>query len=284
MKQLEISLDEKKIIMLRMLVSFADYCKTNDLKFYLAGGTLLGAVRHKGYIPWDDDIDIMMPMEDMRRLEYLTKQSPMPFPLCLSTFNNNRFHIWPFFKLIDKRTLLTESVVTAKIRNQQKSFYGAYIDIFPIYGLPNDYDERKQFQKKINSLYEGLKKATRVMNKRKTDSIVLYRIRQFLYWIYTCPNKILGKDYYLKRLDAMTKKYRIKDAIYFGWTVGITSGNRDHIPLDDLNDVIYLCFENHKFPCLKNFDKILTNQYGDYMQLPPIEERRFHPSTITWRE
>lgn len=281
---MSLSLEIRKKIMLEMLKSILHYCEVHNLKIFLAGGTLLGAVRHKGYIPWDDDIDLMMPMPDYNKLIELQKSNPISLPYKISDLSNNSNHIWPFVKMIDTRTILTEPVVTRRLQKSQKEFYGVYIDIFPMYGIPNDINERIDFQKQLCDLYEKLKKSCRVMNRRKNDSNIEYILRCILYFIYCIPNKVMGYKYYLKKIKLLLNNKPFDKAEYLGWTCGITKGEKDHIVASYINNVQSLEFENLYCPVISNYSEQLTKQYGDYMKLPKDSERHIHPSNVEWRK
>lgn len=280
----EIGLEERKVLMLNLLDIFLNYCKKNDLQVYLGGGTLLGAVRHRGYIPWDDDIDVIMPITDCEKLIGLIETNPLPEPYHFSTPQNNPYHMWPFYKMIDFRTVLIEPITTKKRQKQQKQYYGIYIDIFPMYGLPNNDNEKKRFQDELCLLYEKFKKATRVMNRRSTDNYFLYKTRSILYFIYSLPNKIIGGEYYLNRMFAKMKQYSLAESEQFGFTAGLTTGNKDHVDTSNLDHITFLDFETLKCPVLACYDSMLKNQYGDYMMLPPVGQRHMHPSNVKWRK
>lgn len=279
----EINLDERKAIMLNMLEALLKYCEIHDIRVFLCGGTLLGAVRHKGYIPWDDDIDVMMPMEDYDRFMDLIEKEPLSEPFRISTPKNNDSHMWPFLKMVDYRTVLTEPVVTKRLRKRQESFYGIYIDIFPMYGLPDDPDERRNFQENMCRLYSKYKKASRVMNRRPKDSTVLYAVRYVLYEIYCLPNRMIGLKHYLNAMDKLKRQYPISNSIKMGFASGITSGEKDHVETRFLNENTLLRFECIDCPVLSNYHAMLENQYGNYMVLPPEGQRHIHPSNVKWR-
>lgn len=279
----EINLEERKAIMLDMLEELLKYCEIHNIRIFLCGGTLLGAVRHKGYIPWDDDVDVMMPMEDYERFMDLVETEKFPEPYRFSTPKNNPDHMWPFVKMIDHRTKLVEPVVTRNLRKAQEPFYGIYVDIFPMYGLPNEPQARLEFQNKMTDLYSHYKKATRVMRRRPKDSTLVYLIRCVLYFIYCLPNKILGGKYYLNKINNLKHQYPLSDATKFGFASGITSGEKDHVDTADINNTEKLMFERLSCPVLANYHSILKNQYGEYMVLPPEGQRRTHPSNLKWR-
>ena len=280
----EICLEERKLILISLLDVLINYCRKHELKIYLCAGTLLGAVRHHGFIPWDDDIDVMMPMEDCQKLMEIIKSDPLPESYHISTPKNNPHHMWPFYKMIDYRTVLIEPITTKKRQKLQELYYGIYIDIFPMYGLPNDEIERMKFQEELCLLYEQFKRATRVMNRRPTDSYLLYKIRSVLYYFYCLPNKIIGGEYYLQKMFEKMQQFPLSKSEKFGFTAGLTTGTKDHVNTSNLNHVTTIIFENLECPILEDYDSMLKNQYGDYRILPPKEQRHIHPSHVKWRK
>jgi len=281
----DIQLSEKKEIMLEMLKQFFAYCEANQLRCYLAGGTLLGAVRHKGYIPWDDDIDLMMPLDDYKKLMDLSIDKPIGENIFLSSTKSNSNHMWPMLKVIDMRTsLVDKGTVRATFEKKQASFYGVYLDVFPMYGLPIEFNQRMRCQKKINRIYSGLKKSVRIMTKRPQDSNSVFYFRRCVYDIVCIPYRFLGYKFFLNKMDEIIQMYNIKDSEYFGFSCGITRGTKDHFRTALISDTELLPFENLKCPVFSGYDEMLKNQFGDYMQLPPKDQRRWHPTNTKWRE
>lgn len=281
----KIELEEKKELLVQILDRFLTYCKENNLRCYLVAGTLLGAVRHNGFIPWDDDVDVMMPMNDFNRLMNLTINGKIDDRYTISTPENNPLHMWPFLKVCDSKTILVETgVVDKKHIEQQKKYYGVYVDVFPMYGLPNDDDERKEFQIKLSTLHKHDIHAVRVMNRRKNDSTLLYTARKIAYWFYRIPFRIKGNHYYVSETLRLINQYPLDDSKYYGFDIGIIPDCRAHSLVSYLSESTTLKFETLTSPVLKAYDQILSNQYGDYMQLPPKNERRTHPSECYWRE
>lgn len=280
----EVTLEERKTIMLNLLEILMDYCCKHNLRVYLCGGTLLGAVRHGGFIPWDDDLDVIMPMEDYDKLMELAETDKLPEPYHFSTPKNNPYHIFPYIKMIDHRTVLVEDVITRRHRKHQEAYFGVYIDIFPMYGLPETKADRLKFQQEMCVTYRKLKKATRVMNRRPTDSWFVYMIRRILYFIYCIPNKLMGHRYYLRKLDKLKHRYPLDKAEKFGSATGITTGEKDHNDTSAMKETAFLKFENLNCPVLPSYHTMLKNQYGDYMKLPPEDQRHTHMSRVFWRK
>ena len=283
-KKTVVTLEERKQIMTEMLKALLNYCQKHDLRVYLCDGTLLGAVRHSGFIPWDDDMDVMMPIEDFERLVELTEQDKLPEPFCLSSNKRNPDHIWPYLKLIDTRTELVERVITKKLQKAQARYFGVYIDIFPMYGLPDTRQERLQYQRELCAAYDKLKKATRVMNRRPTDSWLLFTIRRILYFVYCLPYKIVGKKQYIKKMYKLYHRYPLEQAEKFGHEAGLALGEREHFDMALLNEVITLKFEDVDCPVFADYHTVLKSQYGDYMKLPPESERHTHACDAYWRD
>ena len=237
----ELSLNEVKRIELEILVRFDSFCRNNKLRYSLAYGSLIGAIRHKGFIPWDDDIDIWMPRPD--------------YDVLVSTFNDNRFILlchekceyWQEFgKITDSRTLA--------IPTNNKGM-GVFVDVFPIDGLP---PKSEQFKKKILWLYNIYKRMRRV-NVWKIDnsiSSVLYKIMELFY-----PTRKL-----FDKFEEKKKSYSFLHS-ETSWDLYI------QFESSDFDKVIDLEFEGEKFHCLENYDKYLRMYYGEYMTYPPVEKR-----------
>ena len=162
----QINIEEIRKLQISILLYVHEFCKKNNIRYSLSGGTLLGAVRHKGYIPWDDDIDIMMPRPDYERFvnEFNENRKDVEYKVICS-YNDSQF-FQPFAKVVNTKTFLKETY------KRPVAQMGVYIDVFPIDGLPNDEQKREKYwnfiarQKNIstavyendNSREKGIKK------------------------------------------------------------------------------------------------------------------------------
>lgn len=256
----ELDNNEIKNIIFEILCVFSEFCDEHDLRYYLCGGTLLGAVRHKGFIPWDDDIDVMMPRPDYERLHVLMrKEAIKPYYKLISIEAGNSF--WPFAKILDTRTHIECQYTTA-----DKCLW---IDIFPMDGLPN--------------------------NKKKSDKL-LSRAPLLKIWFGRCTAKIgTGKGWFRKiikipiiillrlytpdriarKMDNLARQYDFNKSEYVGgvaWSLGPQERMKkiDYLPYCDVE------FCGRKFHAPACWDYYLTKLYGDYMKLPPENQRINH--------
>lgn len=249
----EISLEESKKIMFEILKSVDQCCRQNGLKYSLDWGTLLGAVRHKGFIPWDDDIDLMMPRKDFNQF--------------LKVFKDEKFDVlsnedpkwgWNYTRICDKKSIVVFGPNSERIRK-----HGLWLSIFPIDGIPDSSDEWVVQQKKIN-FYHNLCRLKRsgwtnsggcIRNISKMVARVVlapipmrYLAKKEEHWLSICSNQ-KTKMSFQRDID-----YHIRPAYYF-------------------DEVVDLEFEGGKFMAIADYHKYLTDEFGDYMQFPPVEKR-----------
>ena len=274
--EIDDSLKEKiRKIQLKMLEDLNQLCLENDIKLMLGGGSFLGAIRHKGFIPWDDDIDLMMLRDDFEKLlkvlDNLTKEYEFQY------INPQKNSYCTFAKLMYRNSRLIE-VGSENIPKLQ----GVYLDIFIIENIPD---------KKIVSFFYGLKcnymqlvsssivmaKFPSEYNKRifmqSFSGKINYFIRKTIGFLYRYQNI---EKYFIK-VDKTFKKYKDKKTNY----VTIQSGRKHYfgekLPKKIFEEFIEYPFENIKVLGPKDYDVYLKNLYGsNYMQLPPIEKREKH--------
>jgi lipopolysaccharide cholinephosphotransferase len=272
-----IRLSEQKKIMLNLLGKFIEYCENHNLRYYLAAGTLLGAVRHRGFIPWDDDIDIVMPKKDYDRLIYMCRNDPLSDGIIVSSLDNNPKHIWPMAKVIDSSTYLVEPNVRKKYIHKQSHFGGIYIDIFPMYGLPIEADKRKRFCKQLFNTYKSYMRSIRIV--KRTPGLK-NNIHYILSTIFHIPFRLISPEYYLMKISNLVSKYPLESSSHYGFAMGMVSYPKDVNPCDYLEHEIELQFEYLRCKSIRQFNDILLQQYGDYMKLPPENERKTHPRIV----
>jgi len=239
-----------------LLQMFSQICEQNDLHYYLAGGTLLGAVRHKGFIPWDDDIDVMMPLEDYEKFLRLTDRLPSN----MAVMTEDAFEKYPFYFCE-----LCNLDVPFQTGNQNGP-PGIYIDIFPL--LPS--------------------RAPGNMSRFLFDivSVIGYVLQVKTGWTRPVPyKKALGKlgFFLMELLPAGLLKQLRKTLIrlltrsgtgYCFSPGGGHKGNIEFYPKAWLDKTVFLNFEGKLFPAPVGWDGYLTQLYGDYMTLPGSPYRK----------
>jgi lipopolysaccharide cholinephosphotransferase len=183
---------EVKTLLSKDLKSFADFCDLNGLRYFLGGGTLLGAIRHQGFIPWDDDVDVLMPRPDYDAFLKLTALNPIRENLIVQAPDRNDDYLWPFAKIINTDTVLIELQYMKKYRDLQRQWGGLYIDVFPIDGVPDSKKEQKDLFKKIKFYTKGLQRSTyRIDGVRP---LIRYLFRLSILPVY----RIIGFKWFLK--------------------------------------------------------------------------------------
>lgn len=258
-----ISNNELKLIQLDILKHVHSFCVDNNIRYTMAYGTLLGAVRHKGYIPWDNDIDIAMLRKDFER--FIAEYKDETFVLYeLRTDSDCDIS---YAKVYDNRTMLVEHLDSKNI--------GVNIDVFPIDDLYDDYNKSiKEFNSfrwyKIQKMIKG----------RKPSHLTTWW-KRMIYWIGKKVMVGISLRGVCEIISQKAMKKRDEDSEYVSLLTGISLDYKSNIMHRNVYDSIELMkFEDTYFYGLKHFDEYLTICYGcDYMQLPP-EEKRLEPHLL----
>ncbi len=250
-----------------ILEVIAGLCDKLSLRYYLFYGTLIGAVRHNGFIPWDDDLDIMMPRKDHDILvKYLLDNKEM-FP-DLEVFNHDVNKKYPYMitRISDKRYRV--------IMNNEKEYgMGIFIDIYPFDGLGDTEQEALKFGLKGDRLSSLCYQATRVRCATETTTSTFRKIIKFPVFVFS---KIMGKNFFQNRLKKLERVKDYDKSEYVGCVVWLSGGRKDIFPRKWFDEYVMIKFGDKEYRCPKEYDKFLTQVYGDYMQLPPENERIGH--------
>jgi len=256
----EINLEQIKKIELDILVEFHKICEINNLRYSLSCGTLLGAIRHKGFIPWDDDIDVMMPRDDYEKLMNIYSSNYKNSKYSIINHHNNNSYFYPIAKMYNNETIIYE--------NSQKSsgHFGVYIDIFPM----DYYIEDNQFN--INLVKKIENNTNRLLYSQYKYSKSNTYLRSILKYVVLSSCSIVGGHYFLKKIDALVKKIEQGNKQTLR-NLSLAEHVQPIIDIDSFNFYEEVIFEDTKFRIIKNADKYLRILYGDYMQLPPESKR-----------
>lgn len=251
-----ISLEELKKIELEIMKKVHTFCEENNIKYFLCGGTLIGAVRHQGFIPWDDDIDIYMVREEYDKFVDLFQKSQDELGLELVNHKTKRHYGRLLSKVIGSNTVLVET------QYKTDDPIGVFIDIWPIDGLPNNNIKRNLYIKTAVLLKKMILAASMNYDKNyKMGRRILVRI---------CS--IFNPDKLLNKLEKMARKYDVKESDM----VKCFAGLRAVYPKEVFDERILMQFEEEYFYGPKEYDQMLKIDYGDYMQLPPVEQQKPH--------
>lgn len=259
----ELTLQQIRNVELDLLNVFDKYCKENDIKYFLSNGTLLGAVKYKGFIPWDDDIDVFVPREDYDRLIATFKDSEK---YRLFAFERERAYKFPFAKLCDLTTVKEEGNINNGVS------LGIDMDIFPLDAWNDDFDKACKEVKNINRnmFLLGLSKS-----KSPSSRTLLKRIvKSFL--MIAC--KACGSKVFIQNIIKKSKLYNLQGSVYCGCKSWCIYNEREIIPSETFADVVQVEFEGNKYPAPVGYDTYLRSLYGDYRQDPPLEKQKTHHS------
>lgn len=260
--------EELKKMQLHILKKVDMYCKEHKIQYFLAYGTLLGAVRHKGFIPWDDDIDIAMNRGDYTQFisgfsdEYLKVYS-------LSSSKHCRF---PFAKVYDSRTGVFEGSY------KKISEFGVNIDIFPIDSVPDDIKERKRLIKKA--------RFWQMLSKIKLSRVSgIMTLKQNLIIL---PGRIIlaaiPLTFMAKKIETISCSLNNVDSNYVGFMVW-GYGEREIFNKELFSETVEMPFEDMLAPVPREYAKILSSLYGSYMEYPPLEKQvSQHDFIAFWNE
>lgn len=266
----ELQDSERKRIMLNILNEIDSFCRGNDIKYFLVFGSLLGAVRHKGYIPWDDDIDIGMLRSDYDRFLEIYRPQKAIYRLYKPEIDND--YIYAFAKLCDERTILIEDI-------DDKNTLGVYIDIFPFDNAGNSLSDAVGLAKRIK-VYKCILDIKNTL-RRKDRSLLKNTVLTLFKFLLS----FLSKKMLISQIIKLSKKYKYSSSKLVAEFSIMAYGNKEIYPKDLFTDLSELTFENRQYYVPKDYDKFLSLTYGNYMQLPPVEKRVTHHSNKAyWKQ
>ena len=257
------------------ILKFLDaFCRKNNLTYFLMYGSLIGAVRDKGIIPWDDDIDIMMPRPDYDKLiQICSTENILPFKLFENSIVSEYPH--PISRMSDQR-------YKTNFANEKDYGIGLFVDIYPLDGVGNDL---KRAHKLIKKAYRNASLCFLTSRKKFGRDNTKSKIRMAVKFPAYIWANLLGNHHYIKKSIKLCKEYSYEESKYVS---GIAqpfrerNGENKNIYLKEWFEVIETEFEGRKFCIPKGYDKILKMGYGDYMVPLPENQRDTHHTYDTY--
>lgn len=274
MEREKIDLKELQKLTLDLIIEFDAFCQKNDIKYVLGGGSMLGAIRHKGFIPWDDDMDVMMLREEYDKLLKAAQKAAKEPADSENGLKSDRKFISPYDRTFARNFA---RYVRCDYTKHEEGFVEddcpwIGIDIFPIDFVPGD-DRFKKQMKQVRFWRKMLLFSLTVPNsgKSKAKKIAKNIIRPF--------TKMIGSYNMALKMDKIAMKYADKDKTYIAAVCGMY-GDRERWKLKEYLPQIRVPFEGVLLPVPKNYDIYLSNLYHDYMKLPPEDKRKYSCATV----
>lgn len=265
----KMSLEEIHKYEIEMLKVFVSICEKYELRYYLAGGTLLGAIRHKGFIPWDDDIDILMPRSDYDKFLNYAEEIERSKKYRLAAYELGNLN-YPFCKIFDIRTSIEKKYIVDSTEQN------LWIDILPLDGLPKS-------SKITARLFRKSLIARRLLKIKKSiigqGTTWIKKIMKPVVKVFISVIRVQDLVAYINRIS---RTYSIEDSEYVGG-IAMGYGINEKMPKVEFLEPVKVEFESMFLNAPSCWDFYLKSLYGNYMELPPLEKQIAHPMNI-WIE
>jgi lipopolysaccharide cholinephosphotransferase len=270
----QLTLKDVQSMCLDIMQDVHDFCMNSDIPYSMSGGTLLGAVRHKGFIPWDDDVDLYMLRPDYER--FVSSYTSDRY--LLRAMQTERGFCLPFAHVTDMK----ETEVTWVKAPYSRKLGGVKIDIFPIDSVSNRREEYDAQFDKCVSYEDPYYYARKALLKFSTHESFDYNFRLLKRRIRTLNG--LGAIYYTRLIDKNARRYPFGSTDYVGLTCLPIARARQCFPKELFDGTVLLDFDGHQFCAMKGYEKVLLEAFGpDYMTPPPPEERFQHNITYCYK-
>lgn len=266
----ELTLKELQMFSLDILKDVHHFCDKENIRYSLAYGTLIGAIRHQGYIPWDNDIDIYMPRPDYERF--------------IKSYKSDKFQIAFFGKECKFDSLIAYARVFDNKETISKGAHwiaepaGVWIDIFPLDGVPDDFNEFRNLYQDLHDEWERI--IPRKVQFERISHCPGFKNKLKLLRKKWRKRNGLGGHRMQKEYNERIVQIPFEQANFWSQLTVMDNGPVEHFPTSMFNERILLKFEDTQFYAIKDYDAALRAVYGDYMQLPPEKDREPHQSFI----
>lgn len=253
-------IQELRQLQMGILDSVHAFCQSHGLCYFLSSGTLIGAVRHGGYIPWDDDVDIYMPRKDYER--FLKEYTDTEGIYRVINPSSEPHYYYTFAKVVDKRTRMVEA-------ETEGYEIGVYIDVFPVDYVSDDPEERQRVFKKKKLLYKI--RRCKISGSNPLKSRLAYLV--YKNW----PLTVRQVERRIRKLIVLAKPtHTVCNMTEAG------PGLKGCFPAEDIASSVDIDFEGRTYKTMVGYKDYLEHTYGDYMTLPPLEQRVTHKFEAYW--
>lgn len=252
----KLSIEEAKKIELDILDFIDSFCKEHGINYWINYGTLIGAIRHKGFIPWDDDIDLSMTRENYEKFIQLFSEKQSRYKLLSLETDDQYFN--NFIKIVDPTTKIIDT------RNTKTYDSGVFIDIFPM----DTFNDTKV----VDICYKL--ESFKLLSFSKHKNIVygdskLKDLIRTLFWLLLRP---VSPRFFANQIEKQIQKYRVENGKYIAF-IPSKAKEKEIFPRDMFDELIETPFEHFVLPAPKHFDAVLKQFYDDYMTVPPKEKQ-----------
>lgn len=256
-------------VLIDLIEEFDRVCQENHIRYYAFGGTLLGAIRHKGFIPWDDDVDLVVPREDYNKLKELAEKGCFKHPYFLQNAETDIGYSNGCSRLINEETT---GIVYAEIKSNSKK--GIFIDIFPFDNIP-DSNIKEKMQKKIsNALLMILRAYSRYQSGYNVQGFSLGK-KCFFYCLYPLFRlNFFNSTRIYSLLENNASRFKNVKTKRVGVIIAIYRKLYNRKWFDPDKEPLYVPFESIKIPVPVDYDSVLKHAYGDYMV--PVKGESLH--------
>lgn len=262
LKKEELSINQIKKIELDILLKFDKFCKQNNIKYFITAGTLIGALRCKGFIPWDDDIDVVMLRPDYNRFLSLFNEKQTEKNIKVFSPNDKNYP-YAYAKVSDTNTLLIESSSLTKMFK-----LGVNIDVFPLDFLTDDYKSSLKFVKKI-SFYNTILTLKYFSLDKKRPFYKQFIIATILFVL-----KMFSYTWLVDKIDKLAQQnINNSNSKYVGQIVLKAKGEKEILERQWFEKTTDVPFENYYFKAPIGYDAYMKRLFGNYMELPPKEKQ-----------
>ena len=260
-------MNEIQKVELNLLKEFVKVCEKNNLRYFMVGGSALGCVRHKGFIPWDDDIDVAMPREDYEK--FMKMQDELPSYCFIQNYKTDPHYIYNYGKLRDSRTTFIESYYKYHRIN-----HGVWIDIFPLDGISSKMKPSKKFAPKLYYFWFNvwMMYLPSLFRKPKKGTIIKDLFFNLVALLTCWLNLFHLRN---KWVDKLMVNPKFDESVMIANCLG-KSPSKEAMPSSFFGKGVKIQFEDIEVNCPSDYDGYFQWLFGDYMKLPPEEQRVGH--------